>query len=581
MIALNVAKTAIETTFAGTVRVEVLNASDNSGALDANSCRPSWTVIQTLSPDPAFTDGRDPISFTQANSYPEARLRITFPAGAPTVTGCSNDNFAIRPDTFNNVAALDADWETAGNARSLANVAATGGNVHKAGRPFRVAAQAINGAGSPVATTNYSGSPTAVLTSLLQPSSGCGSCALGTLTLGTWSAASGVVTTDTASYNEAGSFAMRLEDQSFAAVDASDGSSTAERYIVGPSINVGRFVPERFVLSSSTTPQYRTFNATDAACQPPPSGPRRSFTYLGQAFGYATAPSLTITAERFGGGTTANYSGNLWVATLNGPTYSNNAVGPALDTSVATTNLTVNNNGTATLDIGGSLGYNRSATTPIAPFNANISITTDASNAAENAVAGNGIIGSSGALVFNGSGSGIAFDGGDFNLATDDGKTFVYGRARMQNASGPPGSDLPIPFTIEHYTGTQFVTNARDHCTSFVAGNFLLSGHQGGIDGTNMDGSHVSISATVSGVANLRLTKPTPIPTQPGRVRICLDLGADAATPGTPACVATSAAQSWLQGRWSETNYDDDPSATAVFGLYGQPRNFIFFRENY
>jgi hypothetical protein len=241
----------------------------------------------------------------------------------------------------------------------------------------------------------------------------------------------------------------------------------------------------------------------------------------------------------------------------------------------------VNNDGTATLAIGGSLGYNRSATTPIAPFNANLSITTDASNAAENAVAGNGIIGSSGALVFNGTGSGIAFDGGDFNLATDDGRTFVYGRARMQNASGPPGSDLPIPLAIEHYTGSQFVTNARDHCTSFVAGNFLLSGHQGGIDGTNMNASHVSISAAVSGVANLRLTKPTPIPAQPGRVRICLDVGADAATPGTPACVATSAAQSWLQGRWSETNYDDDPSATAAFGLYGLPRNFIFFRENY
>ena len=582
MIALNAAKNAIETTFAGTVRVEVLNASDNSGALDANGCRPSWSVIQTLSPDPAFTDGRDPISFTQANSYPEARLRITFPAGAPTVTGCSNDNFAIRPDTFNNVTAQDATWETAGNARGLANVAATGGNVHKAGRPFRITAQAINGAGSPVATTNYSGSPTAVLTSLLQPSSGCGSCALGTLTLGTWSAASGVVTTDTASYNEAGSFAMRLEDQSFAAVDAGDGSSTAERYIVGPGINVGRFVPERFVLSSSTTPQYRTFNATDAACQPPPSGPRRSFTYLDQPFGYVTAPSVTITAERFGGGTTANYSGNLWVATLNGPTYSNNGVGPALDTAAGATNLTVNNDGTATLAIGGSLAYDRSATTPIAPFNANISITTDASNAAENAVAGNGIIGSSGALVFNGSGAGIAFDGGDFNLATDDGRTFVYGRARMQNASGPPGSDLPIPFTIEHYTGSQFVTNVRDHCTSFVAGNFLLLDHSGGITAGNMPQSNISTSGSiVAGVGTLRLLKPTSPPASPGRVRICLDLGADAATPGTPACVANPAAQSWLQGRWSETNYDDDPSATAAFGLYGQPRNFIFFRENY
>jgi hypothetical protein len=47
----------------------------------------------------------------------------------------------------------------------------------------------------------------------------------------------------------------------------------------------------------------------------------------------------------------------------------------------------------------------------------------------------------------------------------------------------------------------------------------------------------------------------------------------------------------YLLGRWDDTanpdadgstSYDDKPAGQAGFGLYGsQPKNFIFFRENY
>ena len=103
IVALNPAKTGILTTFADTVRVEVLDSSNNSGALDANSCRSTWTTIQTLSPDTTFVagdNGRKTITFTVPDAYRDARLRITYPAGAPSVTGCSTDNFAIRPSAF-------------------------------------------------------------------------------------------------------------------------------------------------------------------------------------------------------------------------------------------------------------------------------------------------------------------------------------------------------------------------------------------------------------------------------------------------------------------------------------------------
>src|SRR2546422_2415642 len=119
-ISKNAPNNAVATTFVGTVKIEVLNASDNSGAPDAvTGCRSTWTLIQALSPDTTFTaadNGRKNISFSVPNSYREVRLRMTSPpAGGPDVIiGCSSDNFAIRPNQFINVTFKDAGWPTAG-----------------------------------------------------------------------------------------------------------------------------------------------------------------------------------------------------------------------------------------------------------------------------------------------------------------------------------------------------------------------------------------------------------------------------------------------------------------------------------
>ncbi len=571
MIALNVAKAAIETTFAGTVRVEVLNASDNSGALDANSCRPSWTVIQTLSPDPAFTDGRDPISFTQANSYPNARLRITFPAGAPTVTGCSNDNFAIRPNTLASFAVTDTDWQTAGTVRTLDNTGAAGGNVHKAGRPFTVRADAVNGAGTPAVTTNYTGTPAAVLSDC-GASSAC-LATFGTFTLGA-SFVAGQLTSSVADYIEAGSFALQLVDATFASVDNADSTPLEREITSGAAINVGRFVPDHFDVTSVTAPVLRTFN--DAACA------TRSFTYIGQRFGYATIPAAMIAAKNSSGGTTSNYTGALWKLTnaSASQTFANSPVMP-LDTAgiAAPTVSETAGTGTGTYAANASdaIAFVRDNATPQAPFNSNLSLTLSVSDAAE-AGASQGTIATATPLVFNGGGGGIAFDSG---------AEFRYGQARLANASGPGNIDVPIALRMEYRTGTGFAINVADHCTAFVPKNFVLSGHNpAGFSGSMVTPSagsngNVSISGNVAaGVANLRLLKPSPAFASPATVRICLDL--DIAAGGDTSCQAvTPANKLHLQGRWSGANYDKDPGATATFGLHGQPRNFIFFRENY
>jgi len=194
-------------------------------------------------------------------------------------------------------------------------------------------------------------------------------------------------------------------------------------------------------------------------------------------------------------------------------------------------------------------------------------------------------------LIFNGTGSGIVFDGtGDFNTGAGltSGRTFVYGVARLDYVTGPASVDHPVLLQAQYWNGTSFTRNTQDNCTAFVPKNFVLSSHQGSLTTTNMvsptgaTNGNVSISgALTSGFGNLTVIKPSPAITAPGSVRICLDL--DSSAGGDTTCqAATPAGRSYLQGRWDLTNYGKDPFSTVGFGIYGaQPRNFIYFRENY
>ena len=63
LVAVNAARTAVQTAFTGAVTVELVDASNNSGLFDATTnCRSSWTTIQTLAGTRTFAAsdaGRD------------------------------------------------------------------------------------------------------------------------------------------------------------------------------------------------------------------------------------------------------------------------------------------------------------------------------------------------------------------------------------------------------------------------------------------------------------------------------------------------------------------------------------------
>jgi hypothetical protein len=556
------ARTTVNTAFTGTVRVEVLDASDNSGSFDGNGCRSSWTVpakiIQTLSPDPAFVSGdlgRKIISYTVPNSYPDVRLRITYPAGAPTKIGCSNDNFAIRPNTFANFAVTDTDWETAGIGRAL-NSVTFGAVIHKAGRPISGRATALNAAGTPAVTTNYAGTPTAV------PSVCVGAACTATFgTVGSMPFVAGQLVVDNASYDNVGSFAVQLVDSTFASVDASDGSTTTERNITSSVVNVGRFVPDHFAVSYNT-PVFGT------SCG--------SFTYIGQAFNYTTVPVITVTAQGFANNTTTLYADptkwwRITNASLTGKAYTA-AVGTVDSSGITGTDPVIadSGGGIGTLTFSSGTGVLFTRSTPVAPFDADVSL-------AINVIDADGVAYASNPASFGAAtaGNGIAFSGG---------KPMRFGQLALGNALGSEVLNLPIPIQTQYWNGTSFVTNTLDSCTTINANRIVLSNYQGALNSGNLPSGNISTGGAFNaGVGNLKLTKPSSAVN--GSVDLCVDL--DTGAGGDTTCQATPAGVSYLQGAWSGTTYTFDPRARAAFGFSkgsysgGGRDPFVYQRENY
>lgn len=601
IIAIAANRKSINAGFTGFVTVELLDASDNiSGTLDTSTgCRTSWTVIQTIAPNPEFLagdNGRKTISVTENNAWKQARFRIVDVATGKLI-GCSTDAFAIRPQTLT-ISAHDATWETAGTTRTLANTSASGGNVHKAStsaaatpRPFTLRVTPV-----PASATNYDGSPT---TESTYPTCGtlCSSVGSLTFTGGSWtSAGSGVRENATANYSEAGTFNLRLEDTSFSVIDALDGtpdscsnsSPFGRRACATATVEIGRFVPDRFEFASPSTPVFLTFGT--ALCG------TRSFTYIGQPFWFGTFPSATLNAVNAAGAVTTNYPLSTAASRpVVSETYADSTAPPTapLDTTLVGTPGAISGAGTGTYSAaaGGSLSYTRNtlATSPVGPFNAAISLTVAASDSTESAVLGNGTI-SATSLVFNGSGSGISFDGSDFNTGAGytGGKTLVYGRLRMGNASGSQLVPLTVQMETQYYSGAPanaFVTNSADSCTSIASANVAMGSYTSNLTDTPNCETAVSGGGTFSsGRKTLLLAAPGS--GNNGSVTLTANVDSSAsgntcASVGLPPAAATTANRPYLRGNWTTTTFTQNPSGRATFGVYRGSEEVIDIRENF
>lgn len=545
----------ILTGYLGTVTVEIVNAATGGGVCAA------MTSLQNLG-SVAFNAGnagrRNINTFNYANAVPNARIRITDAAAG--ITGCSSDNFAIRPNAFGNLSVTDNDWQTAGTARALTTLTfATGGVLHKAGRPFSIRADALNAAGVPTVTTGYTGAPSAIVTACT--GAAC-TPTFGALTLGAGFVA-GQLNTSAASYNEVGSFRLQLVDSTFAAVDAGD-SSALEREIRSGLLDVGRFVPDHFDVSLNV-PAFAT------ACG---SG---GFSYVGQPLEYTAQPVITVTARDFANNTTALYAGAWW-------RISNGSLAPGTQAarySAATGALDVSNLpavsgdpvvaatgsgvGTLTFSSGGGLAFAR--TTPTAPFDAEVSLAIDVIDA-------DGVAYSTNPARFGQSapGDGIAFSAGN---------DMRFGRLRLIGASGSQLLPLRVPFEAQYWVGTFFATNVADNCTTVATDNIGLGNYIG-----NLNPGDTAVTAVTSPVSGGRgtITLSAPGSGNNGSVDVAVNLGDGSNAAACPAFAPATIAPgetNWLRGQWCGAAPDRDPGVRARFGVRSGAGERIYMRENY
>jgi hypothetical protein len=344
--ALNVAKTALLSTYTQTVKVELVNAS-SGGVLDVNNCNAGWVTIQTL-PNQTFGAGDAAITgstgrhratnIAENNAWRNVAVRVSYPAtGTATTIGCSTDHFAIRPARFSGLTVSDADWQTAGTARVLNNTLATGpgcsavnspigctGIIHKAGQPFTVQATAVNAAATPATTTNYAATPNAIacVGTAIAGTNVCNtvgnllpvgtSACTGTACIGTpdalplAAAVAGVINSTATTYSDVGSYTLQLQDTTFAGVDAGDGTPAdcTGQYVCSSTLDIGRFVPDHYTITFATS-NARLVNRSDiAACEIATTGDILSTTTalnVSSATGFAIGDQVVVAGAGVGG----------------------------------------------------------------------------------------------------------------------------------------------------------------------------------------------------------------------------------------------------------------------------------------
>ncbi|WP_342617113.1 DUF6701 domain-containing protein [Rhodoferax sp. GW822-FHT02A01] len=514
-------KTALQTSFTGPVKVEVVDAS-------AGACA-SYPLIATVSSSLTLNaSGETQVTLPAvANAYANARIRISYPAsGAATSQSCSSDNFAIRPSAFTAVTATDGTSSTAGAVNTLGTTSWTtpptaATPIHKAGRPFRLSAAATNASGS--TTTNYAGTPSVVLS---QCSGAACTASQGSLTLG-GTFASGVLSSNNASYNDIGSFALVLQDASFSAVDAAD-STTAERTIVSSAVSVGRFVPDHF----DTV-------ITSQGCN--------TFTYSGQPF------TMTVTAKDASGSTLTRYA-NAGLSNTVALTDPNGAAGAFATTALSTFNAGVYTSSLATYT------FSNRATAP-SPVKLRVTDTDGVTSAT----------GSDGTSA----------------TATEATATIVSGRLRMLNVYGSEQLPLALAVQAQYYDASVWKNSDSsypDTCTTLAASNFAFTTSAPACSAAiSSCTSSVALSASGSGPYKAPWTGALSKATATGSLCVTLNLDGSAAgnqcvSTGAAGPGPTSAAAPWLKYPWNGASATN-PFAQAMFGVYKS--KLIYRRENY
>lgn len=354
-----------------------------------------------------------------------------------------------------------------------------------------------------------------------------------TADLASGSFSSGIYSYAGASFDEVGLTRLYFKDQNYFGEEISQSS-----------VNIGRFIPSYFDVTPNS-------GSLAAYCSP---GAAADFSYIGQTINYepTNLPSVVIQARNANNNITQNYTETdylkltpvdvrrffhtedttqLGLDGLNKLLVSSNALVPSSFTSAASGVITYTFLNTDTFE------FTRNTNSLVGPFNSGVRVEiTDVYDS-----------------------DGVESDAEPYDILPSP-IELRYGRWVMDNAYGPETKSLGIPMKIEHWSGSNFITNTSDLCSTYDASDLTDTESLSG--GSTTPGGSGTL---VSGIAPLgsQIALSAPGPNNLGTVALEFDV------------------DDWLKYDWDNNPVtpDTNPTATATFGQYRGHDRIIYWRE--
>ncbi|MBT9488700.1 MAG: hypothetical protein IV093_14415 [Rubrivivax sp.] len=495
------------------------------------------------------SNGNAPFSFTHAD-VGLVTLRASKAVNGATLVGTSNA-FVVKPARF----ALDNIRQTAAPQRNnpAANDA-SGALFVAAGEAFglSITAQTSTDATAPSFGRESPAEGVLLSPALVLPSGGVAG-TLNNATVAGGSFSAGVATVNNLAYSEVGIVMLTpaVADGNYLGAGAVSGTASG---------NVGRFVPARFALSGGSVT-----HRSSLVCSP-----ASGFSYLGENFRLA----FTLTAQNSSGATTQNYSGSF----------------AKLDAASAGSWALAGLGGSTPFSTGsGRLALGTASGSWAAGVASNISLVAQATRA------------SSPDGPFNSAAFGIApvdSDGvalASFDMASTAGGAndrarvatvpLVFGRLRLDSATGAADRALALPATLQRWGGSSYETHSDDSCTTVPVGAVSFGNLRRSLSTADTAASGPIVFS--AGRGTLRLAAPGG--GRSGTVDVALSLGSSATdasclqpwAPGSGDAATAGANLAHLRSAWCGSSHDKDPAARASFGLPRGANTWVYRRENY
>lgn len=501
----------------------------------------SGTSVDTASPGTAVSlnfnaDGE--ATFTvQYDDAGEVQLDATFDNGSG-LTLSGNDTFVSKPAALYIYSSDDDASCNSGNASCS--------RFKKAGEDFNLSVKAAcwetdldNDYSNNAVTPNFELDNITVSSNLVAPSGGSNA-NLDTSSFNFATSDAGTHTM-TQAVSEVGVFTFTVIPPEY----------FGESITVETSDNIGRFYPDHFAVTSQDDGAFGQHSCGN-------------FTYSGQAFGYQTAPELTVSAYSVDDQITQNYTGSFAKIsasdfTVTTPTTDANQLGAdstnlvGLTWSPTAATFTDNGDGSHTFSFGNdTYQYLHVSNSQVAPFTNSVNLTfTDISDS-------DGIQTDSLPITLNPSGESIRF-----------------GRAAIASMHGSELAPLPITLSIEYFDGINWQTNTADQCTVVTLSNHLrlrntsTSSNAWQSGSTTMTLDQNTTAATMASFANGATTITFSAPGEDNQGYVDLQTN-------------INATHSWLLGDYdNDGNFDDEAEGKASFGIFKGSDRIIFRREVY